>query len=124
MVDKIHALLLIPYQLLQLIGYRLAGVQCRYEFGSFGVEPRGQATYTQHLVGKFFPTVIIFLGLILQIATGVYLARMYQASIPFIPLLFVLLSTPPLALYLHYARFDLRQKVQIFNSKTLSGRKY
>jgi hypothetical protein len=46
----------------------------------------------------------------MQIGIAVYLARLYQPTLPFVPLFFILLSTPPLALYTHYVRFDLTQK--------------
>ena len=110
MSEKIYGLLLLPYQYIQLIGYRLVGVPCRYELGNFGVGPLKPVTRAQHRVAKLFPPIVVGLGWVLQIAIVVFLSQLYQARMPLIPLLFVLLSTPPLALYLHYVRFDWKQK--------------
>jgi hypothetical protein len=108
MRHKIHGLLLMPYQILQCFGYQLVGVQADYEFGRFGVEPFEPVSPTKYLVGKLFPMVLIFLGGVLQVVIVVYLA-----SQPLLPLLFVLLSSPVLALYLHYLRVDWRQMFRI-----------
>ena len=120
MSKKIHGFLLWPYQVLQFIAYRLVGVPCRYEFGSFGVELLKPTTRAQYLAGKLFPALVVGLAWILQLVSVIYLARLYQARIPFIPILFVLLTTPPLALYFHYIRFDWRQKRQPFSQNKAS----
>jgi hypothetical protein len=110
MAEKIYGLLILPYQYLQIIGYRLGGIPCRYEFGVFGVEPLKPITRSQRLASKLLPLFMLGIGWIIQIGIAVYLARLYQSALPFVPLFFVLLSTPPLALYTHYVRFDLTQK--------------
>jgi hypothetical protein len=110
MAEKIYGLLILPYQYLQIIGYRLGGIPCRYEFGVFGVEPLKPTTRSQRLVSKLLPLFILGIGWMMQIGITIYLARLYQPTLPFVPLFFVLLSTPPLALYTHYVRFDLTQK--------------
>jgi hypothetical protein len=76
MVEIIHGLLLLPYQFLQIIGYRLVGVHCHREFGHFGVEPLKPVTQAQYLIGKLFPLFIVVLGGILQAVT--YLEIMIQ----------------------------------------------
>jgi hypothetical protein len=110
MAEKIYGLLILPYQYMQMIGYRLSGIPCRYEFGVFGVKPLTPTTRSQRLVSKLLPLVTLGIGWIMQIGIAVYLARLYQTTLPLVPFLFMLLSTPPLALYTHYVRFDLRQK--------------
>jgi hypothetical protein len=110
MAEKIYGLLILPYQYLQMIGYRLAGIPCRYQFGAFGVEPLIPPTRSKRLISKLLPLFVVGIGWIIQLGITVYLARWYQSTLPFIPLFFILLSTPPLALYTHYVRFDLKQK--------------
>jgi hypothetical protein len=110
MAEKIYGLLILPYQYLQMIGYRLSGLPCHYEFGVFGVEPLKPTTRSQRLVSKLLPLFILGIGWMMQIGIAVYLARLYQPTLPFVPLFFILLSTPLLALYTHYVRFDLTQK--------------
>lgn len=123
MSEKIYGFLILPYQYLQIIGYRLAGIPCRYEFGTFGVEPLTQPTRPQRWLSKLLPLLVVGIGWIVQIAITVYLARQYQASLPFIPLLFVLCSTPVLAFYTHFIRFDLKQnRVSMGHSSTSQGR--
>jgi hypothetical protein len=110
MSDKIYGLLILPYQYMQIIGYRLSGVPCRRRFATFGVEPLKPITRSQRLLSIIPPLIAVGVGWVLQIGIIVYLARLYQANLPVIPLLFVLVSTPPLALYTHYVRFDLKQQ--------------
>lgn len=123
MSEKIYSFLILPYQYLQIIGYRLAGVPCRYEFGTFGVEPLTPLTRAQRWLSKLLPLLAVGAGWVLQITITVYLARQYQASLPVIPLLFVLGSTPVLAFYTHFLRFDLKQpRVSMGHSSTSPGR--
>jgi hypothetical protein len=50
--------LAIPHELLHVIGYRLAGQQCQYQWGNFYVTPLGPMPLRAQLVGVLFPFVV------------------------------------------------------------------
>lgn len=59
--------LLIPHELLHLLGFWLVGVRCRYRWGQPSVTPLGSMSRRQHLVGVLLP-FLIFLPLFLLCA--------------------------------------------------------
>ena len=58
MVSKLEGYLLIPHELLHVVGYRLVGKQCRYRLGEPSVMPLGSLTRRERLVGILFPFAV------------------------------------------------------------------
>lgn len=57
MITRIEGYLLIPHELLHVVGYKLAGKQCRYRWGDHFVTPIGSMTRKEELVGLLFPFI-------------------------------------------------------------------
>lgn len=57
MITRIEGYLLIPHELLHVIGYWLVGKRCAYHWGNNRVKPVGPLTRRERLVGLLFPFV-------------------------------------------------------------------
>ncbi|HEX9922988.1 MAG TPA: hypothetical protein VGD99_10020 [Anaerolineae bacterium] len=57
MITRIEGYLLIPHELLHVIGYRLVGQRCTYRWGDHQVRPAGPMLRRERLVGLLFPVV-------------------------------------------------------------------
>lgn len=57
MITRIEGYLLIPHELLHVIGYWLVGKRCAYRWGDHQVRPAGPLTRSERLVGLLFPVV-------------------------------------------------------------------
>lgn len=55
MITRIEGYLLIPHELLHVLGYRLVGKRCTYRWGEHQVRPAGPMTRRERLVGLLFP---------------------------------------------------------------------
>jgi hypothetical protein len=67
MVERIEGYLLIPHELLHIIGCRLVGKRCLYRLGNRYVTPVGPMTRQENLVGLLFPfavCILTWLGLL------------------------------------------------------------
>lgn len=54
-LSRFGGYLSIPHELLHVVGYRLVGKQCSYQWGDFRVTPLGSMTLWERLVGLLFP---------------------------------------------------------------------
>lgn len=100
------AYLYIPYQFLQLLGYRLAGKECCYHWTKYGVQPIGTTSKRQHLWAGIFPTLVCGLILVGQLALAFYLfALYYTPDTPWI-ILFLVIQPLPFGLYGYLMIFD------------------
>jgi hypothetical protein len=103
---KIADYLYVPYQFLQLMGYRLAGKQCAYQWRKYRPEPIGPTSRVQHLIAGIFPTAVCCIILALQIFLSLYLFILYYSpQTPWIAL-FVLVQPIPFSLYGYLMIFD------------------
>jgi hypothetical protein len=77
--------LLIPHELLHLIGYRLVGKRCRYQWSNPYVTPLEPASRTERLVGILFPFLIFTLLFIIcaVLSAKAYLQVMQQSQVSF-----------------------------------------
>ena len=56
-LNRLATYLYIPYQFLQILGYRLVGKRCNYEWRKYRPEPIGPTVPLQHFFALIFPTV-------------------------------------------------------------------
>lgn len=78
--SKLEGFLLVPHELLHLVGYRLVGKRCRYHLGDPFVTPLGQLKRRERLVGLLFPfAVFVTLFFLLAIVSGL-MPIIFEAS--------------------------------------------
>jgi hypothetical protein len=106
-VDQYFVYLYVPYQGLQLIGYRLVGKQCAYIWGRSRVKPIGPATLKQHLAGLLLPVAVFGLILVLELALATYILLLYYTAIPWIIIPLVIGAAIPLSPYFYQVVFDI-----------------
>ncbi len=58
---RLGGYLLIPHELLHVLGYRLVGKRCQYQWGNPYVTPVGPMSRGVQLTGMLFPFVVFFL---------------------------------------------------------------
>jgi len=58
MIARLEGYLLIPHELLHVLGYRLVGKRCTYRWGDRRVTPVGPLTRSEQLVGLLFPFAV------------------------------------------------------------------
>lgn len=82
---QIEGYLLIPHELLHVLGYRLAGKRCRYRWGSPYVTPIGPLTQREELVGLLFPflTCLALFILFMSLSTLAAVLTALRHSSPF-----------------------------------------
>ncbi len=91
--------LYIPYQFLQIVGYRSVGKRCAYQWRRYRPEPVGPTLPLQHFVALLFPTMVCSVILVLQIVCSIYLfTRFYSPQTPW-AILLVLAQPIPFSLY-------------------------
>lgn len=61
---RLGGYLLIPHELLHLLGFRLVGKRCRYQWGQGYVTPIGPMSPWQQLIGRLLPFVVFTLAFI------------------------------------------------------------
>jgi hypothetical protein len=114
------AYLYIPYQVLQLWGYRLAGKQCCYHWTKYGVQPIGPTSKAQHLGAGIFPSLVCGLILVGQLVLAFYLfALYYTPATPWITL-FVIIQPLPIALYGYLIIFDFLRVRRLLREGVIS----
>lgn len=114
------AYLYIPYQFLQLLGYRLAGKQCCYRWMTYGVQPIGPTSKRQHLWAGLFPALVCGLLLAGQLALAFYLfALYYTPDTPWITV-FLIIQPLPFALYGYLMIFDFLRVRRLLRSGVIS----
>lgn len=74
-LSHLQGYLLIPHELLHVLGYRLVGQRCEYRWGNTQVIPRETVTRPERLVGMLFPFAIFS---ILAIGCGVFSTLAYR----------------------------------------------
>ena len=106
-LNQLVSYLYLPYQLLQIAGYRLVGRQCEYQWGTYRPEPVTTTSRFQHAAALLLPPLVCCLVLALQIIVSLYLfARFYTPQNPW-PVLFVLVQPIPFSLYGGWMILDL-----------------
>ena len=82
LVGLIQVTLLIPHELLHILGYRLVGKRCLYRWGDAYVTPLGPVSRRERLVGALFPFVTsLSLGVISMGLFGIASALARQAML-------------------------------------------
>jgi hypothetical protein len=71
--------LYVPYQFLQILGYRLVGKRCDYRWYKYRPEPIGPTTSLQHFIALIFPAFICFITLAVQVILVSYLVVWYYS---------------------------------------------
>jgi hypothetical protein len=118
MITRIEGYLLIPHELLHIVGYRLVGKQCRYRWGDCFVTPIGSMTQKEELVGLLFPFVVcLTLWLILL---PLPLAALFVGGVGWAITLSVIFSIP--LTYAFTAIGDLRRAYLIITDKPHSSK--
>jgi hypothetical protein len=64
LLTRLNGYLLIPHELLHVLGYRLVGQVCRYGWGEAHVTPIGSMTRFERLVGTLFPFAVFVLAFV------------------------------------------------------------
>jgi len=105
-MDQLHTSLYIPYQGLQLLGYRFAGKQCRYEWGKSIVRPIGSVTAKQQLMGLLFPVLVFWLILVLELGLIIYMLLHLYARLSWLIIPLIILAVIPLSPYFYQILFD------------------
>lgn len=76
-LNRLATYLYVPYQFLQIVGYRLVGKRCDYQWRKYRPEPIGPTTLTQHFIALIFPTLVCCAMLVVQIILASYLVVWY-----------------------------------------------
>lgn len=76
-LNRLATYLYIPYQFLQIVGYRLVGKHCDYRWRKYRPEPIEPATLPQHFIALIFPTIVCFTILAVQVVVASYLVVWY-----------------------------------------------
>lgn len=76
-LNRLATYLYVPYQCLQIVGYRLVGKRCDYQLREHRPEPIGPAAPLQHFVALIFPTAVCCTILAVQIIVASYLVAWY-----------------------------------------------
>lgn len=76
-LNRLVMYLYVPYQFLQIVGYRLVGKRCGYQWRKHRPQPIGPMTPMQHVVALIFPTVVCCTILVVQIALASHLVIWY-----------------------------------------------
>jgi hypothetical protein len=92
---------------LQILGYRLAGKHCTYQWQKYRPEPIGPTAKWQHLVAGIFPTAAFLVLLMCQFTLSVFLFINYHSP-QNTWIIFPLIAQPtiPLCLYGGWMVFD------------------
>lgn len=106
-LNQLISYLYVPYQLLQVVGYRLVGQRCKYEWGKSSVKPIEAMTTKQQLVGLLFPVLVFWLFLILGLILCAYIFLLYRFEMPWIIIPLVIFFTLPLSPYFYQVVFDM-----------------
>lgn len=108
--------LYVPYQFLHVVGYRLAGKQCDYQWRRYRPEPIGPTTGRQHIIAAVFPTVVCCTVLAGQIILALYLLRWYYSpQTPWLVLV-VLVQPLPFSWYGYLMIFDFLRLRRLLQS--------
>ncbi len=108
-LDKLSSYLYMLYQFLQIMGYRLVGAPCTYQWGQYGVKPKGPITYRRQLTAMLFPLVVYHLIMIVAILVTSLLAIffLFYAHIPWLFIPLTLLPGLLLGPFFYWVLFDL-----------------
>jgi hypothetical protein len=115
-VSRVEGYILIPHELLHLLGYRLVGRQCEYRWGARSVRPVGPLTRREQLIGLLFPFLVFaLLFVIFALLSGLTYGQVMQAGSTFWFLFWTLLALI-IGVYAGSAITDLRKAyLLIFN---------
>jgi hypothetical protein len=114
--ERLGGYLLIPHELLHILGFRLVGKRCNYRWGNNYVTPLGSMSRWERLVGMLFPFVVFA---ILFIIGAVWVGLAYGQAVregSFFRFIFGLILLQIIALYAGSTLLDLRNAyLLIFN---------
>ena len=123
-LNQIVSYLYVPYQFLQLMGYRLVGKQCDYKWRTYRPEPTGPTSRTRHSIALLFPTFVCCVILIFQITLSIYLFRLYFSPQNLWPILVVLVQPIPFCLYAGWMILDFLRLRRLFKNSTGTSEKH
>jgi hypothetical protein len=99
--------LYVPYQGLQIAGYRLAGKRCAWQWRKYRPEPIGPTRRVQHLVAGLFPAAALILIAALQFVLSLYLFFQFYPQAPWIIIPAAIQPAIPFSLYAYLIIFDV-----------------
>jgi hypothetical protein len=115
-VARLGGYLLIPHELLHIVGFRLVGKRCEYRWGSAHVTPLEPMSRREQLVGMLFPFIVFaLLFVICTILVGLIYGQGVRDG-SFGLFIFGLIVMQILALYTGTTLVDLRRAyLLVFN---------
>jgi hypothetical protein len=117
LLGRLNSYLYVPYQFLQVVGYRLVGKRCVYQWGKCGVKPVEPVTRKQYLLGVLFPVAVFWTILIFQAILHAYLYYRYYPTAFWIPIIFGLLPAIALGPYFHLVVLDMLRVRRLLKNK-------
>jgi hypothetical protein len=113
MITQIEGYLLIPHELLHVLGYRLVGKHCIYRWGDHQVKPVGPLSRNERLVGLLFPFVVCMA--IWLIMLSLLLVAFFYGGLAWAMILSILSGI--VLIYAFAAIGDLRQTYLLLHNK-------
>lgn len=113
MITRIEGYLLIPHELLHVLGYRLVGKRCIYRWGDHRVRPVGPMSRNERLVGLLFPFAACVAAWLILLPLP--LVAFFYGSLSWTAIFTVLSGI--IFIYAFAAIGDLRQAYLLFYNK-------
>jgi hypothetical protein len=118
---RLEGYILIPHELLHVMGYRLVGQQCKYQWGQSYVTPVRPISRYRDLLGMLFPFLIFSILLIIfALFTGFASEAVVREASSFW-FIFWLTLTYTAAIYIGTTLGDLRRAYLLFFNKPWYG---
>lgn len=115
--SRLEGYVLIPHELLHLVGYRLVGKQCKYEWGQPYVTPIEPLSRNERLVGVLFPFIVFVLLIILLAIPAGFAAKAVIQDGALFRFIFWLVLTHIAVGYALSTVGDLRNAYLLINNK-------
>lgn len=120
-LKQLFGYLAIPHELLHIVGYRLVGERCAYQWGNSYVSPLGEMPRWKRFVGKLFPFIIFFsLTILFSLSAGFASKQLAQEG-EVIGFIFWLGLTYIAGFYTMSTVGDLRQAYLLLKNKPWYG---
>jgi hypothetical protein len=123
-LNRLVMYLYIPYQFLQIAGYRLVGKRCDYQWRKHRPEPIGPTTLAQHCIALIFPTLVCCAMLVVQIILASYLVIWYYTPQTPWPVFVFLSQAFPFCLYGAFMLLDFVRLRRVLSKSTRSNESY
>lgn len=118
---RLSGYVVMPHELLHVVGFRLVGKQCEYRWGNHYVTPIEPMTGRERLVGMLFPFAVFFVLLISFIILAGFAAEYVVREGAFFWFIFWLTLTYIAGFYMCTAIGDLRQAYLLIFDKPWYG---